>query len=96
MVSKRRLGRVPEIRESIGLLGGHAQAGGGRDIAGRNMGVPCHAVLGLIVRRLARNGRYVDEDFAGRTGDLAAGELFLALHVLSAVRTGEFEVAHRI
>ena len=58
------------------------------------MGRPSHAGFALILPRLARDGRNVDEMLATRTFDLATGKLLITRQVLLAVRTFEFEFAH--
>jgi hypothetical protein len=63
-------------------------------IDGRHVGRPGLAGFGFVFDRFPRHVRDGDEMIAAGTLDLPAGELFLALQMLLAMRALEFEFAH--
>ena len=73
--------------------GTRGRTAGGR-FGGRDKRVPGFALLRLILRGLAGNGRDANENVAGGTFDLAAGVALLAFEMLPAVWALEFEFAH--
>ena len=58
------------------------------------MGSPRHPGFRLIRLRLSWHGWYADQHIARRALDLPSRELLLALKVLVAVGTIEFELTH--
>ena len=67
-----------------------------RHVPGRDKGGPGLAGFGVILGGSAGNRRNADQVLAVGALNLPAGCLFVALQVLFAVRTGQFEFAHRL
>ena len=67
-----------------------------RRVTGRDKGGPGLAGFGVILGGSAGNCRNPDQVMAGGTLNLSARCLFVTLQVLLTVRTGEFELVHRL
>jgi hypothetical protein len=93
---------IPWLRRSSGgwfgrsVLALDGEALRGRDLPGLNEGGPGLTRLWAVLGRLTWDRRYADKYLAGRALDLPAGESFVTLQVLLAMRTGEFEFAHNV